>query len=247
MNQLQEHIQKKPQDFGKQAAEDHRVIAPFEEEVTGSEGETRELEWLLEAFRAKAESIAKLEEVAKDKESILLNLERNTVALQEECANSDKNLKELNDQEANLKEGVVPLVNSLENMKHTLQGKEKNEDEQIQSLELLRQDLSESPALVQSLEKGLQRKEEEHGDLREKLSDAKKQIQQVQNQVCNPRPNVPSASVCGVLLVKAVFTSLKPQLLEVVHNKAAFSDPFRVRACQKSACSLGRMYSTVHF
>ncbi|XP_074708803.1 kinesin-like protein KIF20B [Strix uralensis] len=48
----------------------------------------------------------------------------------------------------------------------------------------LRQDLSESPALVQSLEKGLQRKEEEHGDLREKLSDAKKQIQQVQNQVC---------------------------------------------------------------
>ncbi|XP_074666083.1 kinesin-like protein KIF20B [Strix aluco] len=184
MNQLQEHIQKKPQDFGKQAAEDHRVIAPFEEEVTGSEGETRELEWLLEAFRAKAESIAKLEEVAKDKESILLNLERNTVALQEECANSDKNLKELNDQEANLKEGVVPLVNSLENMKHTLQGKEKNEDEQIQSLELLRQDLSESPALVQSLEKGLQRKEEEHADLREKLSDAKKQIQQVQNQVC---------------------------------------------------------------
>ncbi|XP_074708728.1 kinesin-like protein KIF20B [Strix uralensis] len=175
MNQLQEHIQKKPQDFGKQAAEDHRVIAPFEEEVTGSEGETRELEWLLEAFRAKAESIAKLEEVAKDKESILLNLERNTVALQEERANSDKNLKELNDQEANLKEGVVSLVNSLENMKHTLQGKEKNEDEQIQSLELLRQDLSESPALVQSLEKGLQRKEEEHGE---------KQIQQVQNQVC---------------------------------------------------------------
>ncbi|XP_074736933.1 kinesin-like protein KIF20B [Strix uralensis] len=182
MNQLQEHIQKKTQDFGKQAAEDHRVIAPFEEEVTGSEGETRELEWLLEAFRAKDESIAKLEEVAKEKESIILNLERNTVALQEECANSDKKLKELNDQEANVKEEVVQLMNSLENMKHTLQEKEKNKDEQIQSIELLRKDLSESSALVQSLKKDLQRKEEENADLKEKLSDATKQIQQVHKE-----------------------------------------------------------------
>ncbi|CAM9138695.1 unnamed protein product [Bubo scandiacus] len=135
MNQLQEHIQKKTQDFEKQASEDHRVIAQFEEEVTSSKGKIRALECLLEAFRAKDDSIAKLE-VPKEKESIILNLERNTVALQEECANSDKKLKELNDQEANLKEEVVPLMNSLENMKHTLQEKEKNEDEQIQSIEL---------------------------------------------------------------------------------------------------------------
>ncbi|XP_074740190.1 LOW QUALITY PROTEIN: kinesin-like protein KIF20B [Strix uralensis] len=182
MNQLQEHIQKKTQDFGKQAAEDHRVIALFEEEVTSSKGKIRELECLLEAFRAKDDSIAKLEEVLKEKESIILNLESNTAALQEECANSDKKLKELNDQEANVKEEVVQLMNSLENMKHTLQEKEKNEDEQIQSIELLRKDLSESSALVQSLKKDLQRKEEENADLKEKLSDATKQIQQVHKE-----------------------------------------------------------------
>ncbi|XP_074710245.1 kinesin-like protein KIF20B [Strix uralensis] len=184
MNWLQEHIQKKTQDFEKQAAEDHRVTAQFEEEVTGYKGKIRELECLLEAFRAKDDSIAKLEELLKEKESIILNMERNTVALQEECANSDKKLKELNDQEANLKEEVVQLMNSLENMKHTLQEKEKNEDEQIQSIELLRKDLSASSALVQRLKKGLQRKEGAYADLKEKLSDAKKQIQQVQNQVC---------------------------------------------------------------
>ncbi|NXW92385.1 KI20B protein, partial [Alopecoenas beccarii] len=187
MNQLQEQIQKKTQDFEKQAAEDHRIIAEFEEEVSRYKGKIRELECLLEASRAKDDNITKLEVVIKEKESIILNLESNIVSLQEKCANSDKNLKELNDQAANLKEEVVQLMNSLENMKHSLKEKEKNEDEQIQSIKLLRKDLSESSALVQSLKKDLQRKEEEYTDLNEKFSDAKKQIQQVQKEVCTMR------------------------------------------------------------
>ncbi|NXT38043.1 KI20B protein, partial [Pelecanoides urinatrix] len=187
MNQLQEQIQKKTQDFEKQAAEDQRVIAQFEEEVTSYKGKIRELECFLEACRAKDDSITQLEVVLKEKESIILNLQSHTVALQEKCANSDKKMKELNDQEANLKEEVVQLMNSLENMKCSFQEKEKKEDEQIQSIELLRKDLSETSALVQSLKKDLQRKEEEYTDLKEKLSDAKKQIQQVQKEVCTMR------------------------------------------------------------
>ncbi|XP_074963919.1 kinesin-like protein KIF20B isoform X1 [Phalacrocorax aristotelis] len=187
INQLQEQIQKKAQDFEKQAAEDHRVIAQFEEEVTSYKGKIRELECLLEAFREKEDNVTQLEEVLKEKEAIILNLESNTVALQEKCASSDKKLKESNDQEANLREEVVRLANSLENMKDSLQEKEKNEAEQTQSIELLRQDLSESSALVQSLKKDLQRKEEEYTDLKEKFSDAKKQIHQVQEEVCAMR------------------------------------------------------------
>ncbi|XP_074010615.1 kinesin-like protein KIF20B [Numenius arquata] len=187
LNQLQEEIQKKTQDFEKQAAEDQRVIARFEEEVTNYKGKIIELECLLGAFRAKDDNVAKLEEALKEKESIILNLESNTAALQEKCANSDKKLKELNDQEANLKEEVVQLMNNLENVKQSLQEKERTEDERVQSIELLRKDLSESSALVQSLKTDLQRKEDEYTDLKEKFSDAKKQIQQVQNQVCTMR------------------------------------------------------------
>ncbi|XP_061315169.1 kinesin-like protein KIF20B isoform X1 [Pezoporus flaviventris] len=183
MSQLEEQIQKKTQDFEKQAAEDRRVIAEFEEEVTTYKEKIRELECLLEAFKAKDDSIEKLEEVLKEKESIILNLETNTVALQEKCANSDLTIKELNDKEVNLKEEIVQLMSSLENMKCCLQVKEKNEDEQIQSIELLRKDLSESSALVRSLKEDLQRKEDEYIDLKEKFSDAKKQIQQVQEEV----------------------------------------------------------------
>ncbi|NXH76680.1 KI20B protein, partial [Hydrobates tethys] len=197
MSQLQEQIQKKTQDFEKQAAEDQRVIAQFEEEVTSYKGKIRELECLLEACRAKDDNITKLEDVLKEKECIILNLESNTVALQDKCANLDEKMKELNDQEANLKKEVVQLMSSLENMKHSFQEKEKKEDEQIQSIEFylclvisnarLRKELSETSALVQSLKKDLQKKEEEYMDLKEKFSDAKKQIQQVQKEVCTMR------------------------------------------------------------
>ncbi|XP_064286890.1 kinesin-like protein KIF20B isoform X2 [Passer domesticus] len=184
MNQLQEQIRKKTQDFEKQTAENQRTIAQFQEKVASYEGEIRDLKCLLEASRAKDDRVKELEKELKEKESTILNLESNTVALQEKCTSVDKNLKELSDREAQLKDEVVQLMNSLETMKHVLQEKEKNECEQMQSIELLRKDLSESSALVQSLKKDLQRKEEEYTDLKEKFSDAKKQIQQVQKEVC---------------------------------------------------------------
>ncbi|XP_069720441.1 kinesin-like protein KIF20B [Phaenicophaeus curvirostris] len=184
MNQLQAQIQKKTQDFEKQAAEDQRVIAQLEVEVAGYKGKMRELECLLQAFRAKDDDVTKLKAALKEKESIILNLESNMVALQEKCVNSDKTVKELRDQEAILKEEVTQLTNSLENMKHAFQEKEKKEDKQIQTIELLRKDISESSSLIQNLKKDLERKEEEYTDLKEKYSDAKKQIQQVEKEVC---------------------------------------------------------------
>ncbi|RLW03989.1 hypothetical protein DV515_00005968 [Chloebia gouldiae] len=184
MNQLQEQIQKKTEDFEKQAAENQSVIAQFQEKVASYEGEIRDLKCLLEISRTKDDRMKELEVELKEKESTILNLESNTVVLQEKCTSVDEKLKELSDREANLKDEVVQLMNSLEAMKHVLQEKEKNEYEQKQSIELLRKDLSESSALVQSLKKDLQRKEEEYTDLKEKWSDAKKQIQQVQKEVC---------------------------------------------------------------
>uniref|UniRef100_A0A8B9IS45 Kinesin family member 20B n=1 Tax=Amazona collaria TaxID=241587 RepID=A0A8B9IS45_9PSIT len=183
MSQLEEQIQRKTQDFEKQAAEDCRVIAQFEEEVATYKIKIRELECLLEAFKAKDDSIEKLEVVLKEKESIILNLETNTLALEEKCANSDLTIKELNDKEVNLTEEIVELTSSLENMKRCLQEKEKNENEQIHKEPELRKDLSESSALVRSLKEDLQRKKEDYTDLKEKFSDAKKQIQQVQEEV----------------------------------------------------------------
>ncbi|NXQ77011.1 KI20B protein, partial [Quiscalus mexicanus] len=209
LNQLQEQIQKKTQDFEKQAAENQRVIAQFQEKVASYEEEIRDLKCRLETSRTKDDRMKELEEELKEKESTILNLESNTVVLQEKCASVDKKLKELSDREANLKDEAVQLMNSLETMKRVLQEKEKNECEQIQSMELLRKDLSESSALVQSLKKDLQRKEEEYTDLKEKFSDAKKQIQQVQKEVCT---------------MQTQEKSLRKQVDELEKIKKQFSD-----------------------
>ncbi|XP_037997476.1 kinesin-like protein KIF20B isoform X2 [Motacilla alba alba] len=209
MNQLQEQIQKKTQDFEKQAVENQRVIAQFQEKVASYEGEIRDLKCLLEASRTKDDRIKELEEELKEKESTILNLESNTVALQEKCTSVDEKLKELSDRESHLKDEVVQLVNNLETMKHVLREKEKNECEQMQSIELLRKDLSESSTLAQSLKKDLQRKDEEYTDLKEKFSDAKKQIQQVQKEVCT---------------MQTQEKSLRKQVDELEKIKKQFSD-----------------------
>ncbi|NWR17681.1 KI20B protein, partial [Emberiza fucata] len=209
MNQLQGEIQKKTQDFEKQAAENQRVIAQFQKKVANYEGEIRDLKSLLETSKTKDDRMKELKEELKEKESTILNLEINTAALQEKCSSVDKEMKELSDREANLKDEVVQLMSSLETMKHVLQEKEKNECEQIQSIELLHKDLSESSALVQSLKKDLQRKEEEYTDLKEKFSDAKKQIQQVQKEVCT---------------MQTQEKSLRKQVDELEKIKKQFSD-----------------------
>ncbi|XP_053928226.1 kinesin-like protein KIF20B [Cuculus canorus] len=214
MNQLQAQIQKKTQDFEKQAAEDHRVISQLEVEVASYKEKTRELECLLQTFRAKDDNITKLEAALKEKESIILNLESNVVSLQEKCVNSDKKLKELNDQEAILKAEVMQLMNSLEHMKDALQEKEKKEDKQIQTIELLRKDISESSNLIQSLKKDLERKEEEYTDLKEKYSDAKKQIQQVQKEVCT---------------MQSEEKSLRKEVSELQRMKSQFGEELEIK------------------
>lgn len=47
----------------------------------------------------------------------------------------------------------------------------------------LKEELCASAALTQSLKADLQRKEEDYAELKEKLTDAKKQIEQVQREV----------------------------------------------------------------
>ncbi|XP_072196291.1 kinesin-like protein KIF20B [Excalfactoria chinensis] len=187
VNQLREQIEKKTQDFEKKAAEDQRVIALFEEEVASCEVKIEELECFLEAFRTKEDNVSKLEELLIEKESIIVNLETVTATLQEKSANADKKVEELSIKEADLMEEVMQLKNSLEQMKHSLWEKEKSEMEKAQSIESLEKILSESSALVLNLNKDLQRKEEEYADLKDKYSDAKRQIQQVQNEVSTMR------------------------------------------------------------
>lgn len=63
----------------------------------------------------------------------------------------------------------------------------------------LKEELSASSALIQNLKADLQRKEEDNAELKEKLTDAKKQIKQVQKEVGSLK------AVHSILMVKMVF------------------------------------------
>lgn len=74
----------------------------------------------------------------------------------------------------------------------------------------LKKVLSESSALVMNLKRDLERKEKGYTDLQDRLSDAMKQLQQVQSEVCSQLRYFFYKILLGFLLLKFVF--LKPYL-----------------------------------
>ncbi|CAM4603876.1 unnamed protein product [Caretta caretta] len=187
VNQLQEQLQEKICESEKRVAEDRSAITHLEKQSASHKEKIKELECLLEAYRAKDDNAARLEQILKEKESIILKMEMDIKDLEKKCMNSEIKVKELNDQETKLKEEVIQLKDNLKTTEHSLQEKDREEEESKKVTEQLNKELSESSAFIQRLEMDCQRKDEEYTDLKEKLADAKKQIEQVQKEVCTMR------------------------------------------------------------
>ncbi|XP_038265632.1 kinesin-like protein KIF20B isoform X2 [Dermochelys coriacea] len=187
INQLQEQLQEKICESEKRVTEDRSAITQLEKQSASHKGKIKELECLLEAYRAKDDNAARLEQILKEKESIILKMEMDIKDLEKKYMNSEIKIKELNDQETKLKEAVIQLKNNLKTIEHSLQEKEREEEKSKKVTERLNKELCESSAFIQRLEMDCQRKDEEYTDLKEKLADAKKQIEQVQKEVCTMR------------------------------------------------------------
>ncbi|XP_075791232.1 kinesin-like protein KIF20B isoform X1 [Pelodiscus sinensis] len=187
VKQLQEQLQEKNCDSEKRVAEDKRVISQFEKQSASHQKKIKALECLLEANRAKDDNATRLEQIIEEKESIILNMQRDVKDLEKKCMNSEIKIQELNDQETKLKEEIIQLKNNLKTIEHSLQEKGREEEESKNITEQVKKELSERSAFIRCLEMDLQRKDEAYADLKEKLADAKKQIQQVQKEVCTMR------------------------------------------------------------
>nr|XP_033799404.1 kinesin-like protein KIF20B isoform X2 [Geotrypetes seraphini]XP_033799406.1 kinesin-like protein KIF20B isoform X2 [Geotrypetes seraphini]XP_033799407.1 kinesin-like protein KIF20B isoform X2 [Geotrypetes seraphini]XP_033799408.1 kinesin-like protein KIF20B isoform X2 [Geotrypetes seraphini] len=127
--------------------------------------------------------LGKLEENLKEKESAVLDLEKNLASIQEKYQHSEKIIIELNKQEIKLED----LQNKLESVQCLLEEKGREEEIKKEETEQLKKELEDSSAQVQTLTMELQKKDEIYTDLKEKLADAKKQIQQVEKEVSTMR------------------------------------------------------------
>ncbi|XP_073096816.1 kinesin-like protein KIF20B isoform X3 [Manis javanica] len=185
IQQLEEELQEKNISLEVQmqhVVEGKRALSELSQDVTSYKVKIKELEATLETQKGDCSRSAKLEKEILEKESIILKLERNLKEFQANLQDSVKSTKDLSDREVKLKEEIAQLTNNLQEAKRSLQLKEE-EETNWQETEKLKEELSASSAVTQNLKADLQRKEEDYAELREKLADAKKQIEQVQKEV----------------------------------------------------------------
>ncbi|XP_015283747.1 PREDICTED: kinesin-like protein KIF20B [Gekko japonicus] len=130
---------------------------------------------LLEQHGAKEANVAALEQALQERETAVLVAEREVRDLQEKLAVLESKIKSLSNHELQLKEEVQELKNNLK----AVDLLEKEREESKQAIVRLKEDLLESTALSSQLQVEIRQKEEEYTDLKEKLADAKKQIEQV--------------------------------------------------------------------
>nr|XP_012310178.1 kinesin-like protein KIF20B isoform X4 [Aotus nancymaae] len=185
IQQLKEELQEKNASLDVQiqhVVKERRALSELTQTVTCYKAKIKELETILETQKGECSRSAKLEQDILEKESVILKLERNMKELQAHLQDSIKNTKDLSVKEVKLKEEITQLTNNLQDMKHLLQLKEEEKETNRQETEKLKEELSSSSALTQNLKADLQRKEEDYAELKEKLTDAKKQIEQVQKE-----------------------------------------------------------------
>ncbi|XP_047410495.1 kinesin-like protein KIF20B isoform X2 [Sciurus carolinensis] len=186
IKQLKEELQEKSFSLDVQVqlvVEGKRALSELTQDVACYEAKIKELETILETQKDECRHSAKLEQDILEKESIILKLERNLKEFQANLQDSIKNIEDLSAKEVKLKEEITQLTSNLQDMKHSLQLKEEEKETMRQETEKLKEELFASSALTQKLKAALQRKEEDHAELKEKLTDAKKQIEQVQKEV----------------------------------------------------------------
>ncbi|KAM5236672.1 kinesin-like protein KIF20B [Ctenodactylus gundi] len=186
IQQLTEELQEKNAGLNVQEQliiEGQKVLSELTQDVTCYKAKIKELEAIIETQKDECSHSVKLEQDILEKESIILKLEENLKEFQVNLKNSIKNTKDLSEKEVRLKEEITQLTSSLQDTKLSLQLKEEEKETNRQETEKLKEELSASCTLIQNLKADLWRKEEDYSELKEKLTDAKKQIEQVQKQV----------------------------------------------------------------
>ncbi|XP_075830006.1 kinesin-like protein KIF20B isoform X2 [Microtus pennsylvanicus] len=182
IQQLREELQEKCVSLGVQVqlvAEREQTLSELTRDVAWYKAKVKELEMMVETQKDECRRLAELEQGILEKESAILKLEASLKELEANYQDHIKSTKDLNEKEIKLKEEITQLTNNLHDMKQSLQLKEEERETSRQETKKLKEELAANHVLTQNLQTDLQRKEEDYAELKEKLTDAKKQIEQV--------------------------------------------------------------------
>ncbi|XP_041066486.1 kinesin-like protein KIF20B isoform X1 [Carcharodon carcharias] len=178
----------------------------------------------------KSESIlTTLEEQLKDKNSIIADLQSNLKCTEKKCHDLEKCVGDLKLQEIRFKEEVGQVQDDWHVVKELLSKKEEELESRLLELVQLRTELSDGASKYQRLTDDLQRKDEEHSDLKEKYIDAKKQMQQVEKEISTKREEERSLRNKVQELER-----LKNQMIQDLETKERMIQQFR-KLCHNEA------------
>ncbi|KAK1164591.1 kinesin-like protein KIF20B [Acipenser oxyrinchus oxyrinchus] len=167
------------------ANETKKRNSELEKETISLKGTLKQLEDLLQTSKVDADKVAKMEEQLAEKDSLMASLQN---SLKEAQVKLEDAVSQYSLQETKLQDGVRQRKIDIKLASEALAEKEPEQEKSSQTLKLKNENV-ESAIKIKSLSLDLQRKDEDASDLREKLADAKNQIQQVQKEISSMREN----------------------------------------------------------
>ncbi|XP_028629322.1 kinesin-like protein KIF20B isoform X2 [Grammomys surdaster] len=186
IQQLREELQEKSVSLNVQVqlvAEREQVLSELSRDVTCYKAKIKDLEEIVETQKDEGKRLVELEQSILEKESAILKLEASLKEFEAKHQNHIQSTKDLNAKEVKFREEITQLVNNLHDAKQLLQSKEEENKISRRETEKLKEELAANSVLTQHIKADLQRKEEDCAELKEKFTDAKKQIEQVQREV----------------------------------------------------------------
>ncbi|GCB65850.1 hypothetical protein scyTo_0004868, partial [Scyliorhinus torazame] len=157
-------------------------IETFQKEIEDCQRKMKAQE--LEILKSEG-NLTTSEEQLKEKNSIVADLQNNLKCTENKFHDLEKCVGGLKLQEIKFKEEVRQAQDDQHIVKELLSKKEEELESKHLELDKLRTELSDGASRYEKLTAELQRKDEEHGDLQEKYRDAKKQMQQVEKELCH--------------------------------------------------------------
>ncbi|XP_034343824.1 kinesin-like protein KIF20B isoform X2 [Arvicanthis niloticus] len=182
IQQLREELQEKSVSLNVQVqlvSEREQALSELSRDITCYKAKIKDLEVTVERQKDEGKRLVELEQSILEKESAILKLEASLKEFEAKHQNHIQSTKDLNAKEVKFREEITQLVNNLHDTKQLLQSKEEENESSRQETEKLKEKLAVNSIFTQNLQADLQRKEEDCAELKEKFTDAKKQIEQV--------------------------------------------------------------------
>ncbi|XP_073441992.1 kinesin-like protein KIF20B [Dendrobates tinctorius] len=154
----------------------------YKNQLLSHSQQIKDLRLLVDSYKETSEKLSSLEDESKEKSVAIETLEKRLAELQAEHMGCEKNQKKLNDEKSEVEQKIRTVREERTAAETTANERQKQVTESVGEIALLKE-LLQKDSQLKTAQLDLQRKEEDYIELKDKLADAKKQMQQVEKEI----------------------------------------------------------------